>query len=180
MTEFSVNESIAILARTPAALSALLSGLPAGWTQTNEGENTWSAFDIMGHLVFVDRTDWMPRLRIILESGESRPFEPLDRFAHLSGNEGKSPEQLLQEFAEVRSANLDALNALDLQPQHLTLRGTHPALGTVTLAELLAAWVVHDLTHIHQLSRVLAGRYRDAVGPWRAYLGVLQCQGHSG
>jgi hypothetical protein len=179
LTEFSLTESIALLGRTPATLDALLRGLPQAWVRCNEGDKTWSAFDIVGHLVFVDRTDWMPRVRIVLRNGEARAFDPLDRFAQLIESKNKSLEQLLTEFAGLRSENLTALYALNLQPEDLARRGTHPALGPVTLSQLLAAWVVHDLTHLHQLSRVLAHRYREAAGPWSAYLGVLQCTGHS-
>ena len=179
MTEFSLAEAIAILTRTPATLNALLRGLPDIWTRGNEGNDTWSAFDIMGHLIHGERTDWMPRLRTILANGETRPFDPFDRFAQFGESRGKSPEQLLDDFARLRSENLAGLRALNLQPEDWTRRGRHPALGVVTLSELLATWAVHDLTHVHQLSRVMAHQYRDAVGPWRAYLGVLQCTGHS-
>lgn len=179
LTEFSLAESIPILSRTPATLSALLRGLPDKWVRCNEGTNTWSAFDIMGHLIFGERTDWMPRVRILLESGEARPFDPFDRFAQSKENQDKSMEQLLDEFLRLRTENLAELRTLNLQQADLTRRGRHPNLGVVTLSELLATWVVHDLTHLHQLSRVMAHQYRDAVGPWRAYLGVLQCTGHS-
>jgi DinB family protein len=179
VTEFSLAEVIAVLARTPATLDALLRGLPNIWVRCNEGQDTWSAFDIVGHLIFGERTDWMPRVRIILASGESRPFDPFDRFAQLKQNQDKSLEQLLDDFACLRSENVGALQALNLQPEDLTRRGRHPALGVVTLSELLATWSVHDLTHVHQLSRVMAHQYRGAVGPWSAYLGVLHCAGHS-
>jgi hypothetical protein len=178
-TEFSVSDTIALLTRAPATFDALLRTLPHNWVRSNEGENTWSAFDIVGHLVFLERTDWMPRLRIILESGEARAFDPIDRFAQLKESQNKSLEQLLDDFAHLRNANLSALQALSLQPTDLARRGTHPALGVVTLAELLATWAAHDLTHLHQLSRLLAHHYRHAVGRWSAYLGVLQCTGHS-
>jgi ferric-dicitrate binding protein FerR (iron transport regulator) len=121
----------------------------------------------------------MPRARIILENGEARPFDPFDRFAQSRESQNQSLEQLLDEFSRLRKENLTALQALNLQPEDLTRRGTHPALGTVTLAQLLATWAVHDLTHLHQLSRVMAHQYRDAVGPWSIFLGVLQCAGHS-
>ena len=184
MTEFSLAEAVAVLIRTPATLDALLRGLPDIWVRGNEGrskdaKDTWSAFDIMGHLIVGERTDWMPRARIIMEHGEARPFDPFDRFAQAKESQGKSLEQLLDDFAHLRNENLAALQALNLQPEDLTRRGTHPALGVVTLSELLATWAVHDLTHLHQLSRVMAHQYRDAVGPWRAYLGVLHCDGHS-
>jgi hypothetical protein len=178
-TEFNLTETIAVLNRTPAALDALLRGLPDTWTHSNEGKDTWSAFDIIGHLIFGERTDWMPRLRIILASGDARPFDPFDRFAQLKESQGKSLEQLLDEFARLRRENIAALQALNLQPEDFSRRGKHPALGVVTLSQLLATWAVHDLTHLHQLSRVMAHQYRDAVGPWTAYLGVLQCAGHS-
>jgi hypothetical protein len=179
LTEFSLAEVIAILSRTPASVDALLRGLPDTWVRGNEGKDTWSAFDIVGHLVFAERTDWMPRLRIVLENGEARPFDPFDRFAQLKENQNKSLEQLLDAFVRLRSENLAALEALNLQHEDLTRRGRHPALGVVTLSELLATWAVHDLNHVHQLSRVMAHQYRETVGPWSAYLGVLQCTGHS-
>ena len=179
LSEFGLAETIAVLTRTPATLNALLFGLPNIWVRCNEGKDTWSAFDIVGHLNFAERTDWMPRLRIVLENGEARPFDPFDRFAQSTESQDQSLEQLLDDFARLRKENLTALQALNLQPEDLTRRGRHPALGVVTLAELLATWAVHDLTHVHQLSRVMAYQYRDAVGPWSAYLGVLQCTGHS-
>jgi hypothetical protein len=177
--KFSMAEAVALLTRTPATLNALLRGLPETWTHRNEGPDSWSAFDIVGHLIFADRTDWMPRLRTILAHGETRPFEPFDRFAQMKESEGKSLEQLLDDFAQMRDESLAALQALDLQSADLARRGRHPALGSVTLSELLATWAVHDLTHLHQLSRVMAYQYRDAVGPWSAFLGVLKCTGHS-
>jgi DinB family protein len=178
-TELKLVETVAILTRTPAALNALLRGLPDIWALRNEGPETWSAFDIVGHLIFGERTDWMPRVRIILENGEARPFAPFDRFAQKKESQGKSLEQLLDEFARLRAENLAGLQALNLRPDDLKRRGRHPELGAVTLSELLAAWAVHDLTHLHQLSRVMAHQYREQVGPWSAYLGVLQCEGHS-
>ena len=179
LTEFSLGECVAVLTRTPATLDALLHGLPDMWVGGNEGKDTWSAFDIVGHLIFGERTDWMPRVRIILETGEARPFDPFDRLAQFKESREKSLEQLLDDFARLRGENLAALQALNLQHEDLTRRGMHPALGRVQLAQLLATWAVHDLTHLHQLSRVMAHQYRDAVGPWSAYLGVLQCAGHS-
>ncbi len=179
LTEFNLAETVAVLTRTPATLNALLRGLPSIWVRGNEGEDTWSAFEIMGHLVFAERSDWMPRVRIVLENGEARTFEPFDRFAQLKESQDKSLEQLLDDFARLRRENLAALHALNLHQDDLTRRGKHPALGVVTLSELLATWAVHDLTHLHQLSRVMAHQYRGLVGPWSAYLGVLQCAGHS-
>ena len=177
--KFRLRESIALLTRTPATLNALLRGLPDVWTHSNEGKDTWSAFDIVGHLNVAERVDWMPRVRTILEHGETRPFEPFDRLAQKKESEGKSLEQLLDDFARLRSENLAALQALNLQSADLARRGKHPALGVVTLSELLATWAVHDLTHLHQLSRVMAFQYRESVGPWSAFLGVLKCSGHS-
>jgi hypothetical protein len=179
LTAFSLDDAIAVLSRTPATLNALLRGLPDMWVRRNEGRDTWSAFDIMGHLIAGERTDWIPRLRIILETGEARQFEPFDRLAQFEENQGRSLDQLLDDFARLRRENLAALQALNLQHEDLTRRGRHPALGVVTLSELVATWAVHDLTHIHQLSRVMAHQYRNAVGPWSAWLGVLQCAGHS-
>ncbi len=177
--DHSLDQTVALLTRTPAALDALLRDLPAAWTLQNEGADTWSAFDVIGHLNHCERADWMPRLKIILAHGETRAFEPLDRLAQQRDSAGNSLPQLLDEFTRLRAANLRELRALALTPQKLALRGTHPALGSVTLAQLLAAWAAHDLTHFHQISRVLAHQYRTAVGPWSAYLGVLQCGGHS-
>lgn len=177
--QFNLSEATALLTRTPTVLDALLRGLPDIWVRRSEGEGTWNAFDIVGHLAFTERTDWMTRLRLVLESGEGRPFDPLDRFAQSKANQDKSLEQLLDNFAHLREENLASLGAVNLQPEDLARRGMHPVFGSVTLSELLATWAVHDLTHLHQLSRVIAHQYRDAVGPWSDYLGVLQCMGHS-
>jgi hypothetical protein len=177
--EHNLPQTMLLLARTPATLNALLRDLPETWTLQNEGENTWSAFDVVGHLIHCERTDWMPRARTVLQFGEGQTFGPFDRWGHVRESQGKSLEQLLDEFARLRSENLDELRALNLQQQDLERRGRHPALGVVTLSELLATWAVHDLTHLHQISRVMAHQYRDAVGPWSEYLGVLQCTGHS-
>ena len=177
--EHDLRQTLSLLTRTPAALDALLRDLPEAWTFKNEGENTWSAFDVVGHLIHGERTDWMPRARMVLQFGETRTFEPFDRWGHMREGDGKSLGQLLDEFARLRSANLDELRALNLRQADLERRGRHPALGPVTLSELLATWAAHDLTHLHQISRVMAHQYREAVGPWSRYLGVLQCAGHS-
>lgn len=177
--EQNLQHTIILLTRTPAALNALLRDLPEEWTFRNEGEDTWSPFDIVGHLIQGERTDWMPRAKMILEFGEGRAFEPFDRLAQMRESKGKSLAQLLDEFARLRAQNLGELRALNLKPNDLERRGRHPALGVVTLSELLATWVVHDLTHLHQISRTMASQYRKSVGPWAAYLGVLQCTGHS-
>jgi hypothetical protein len=177
--EQNLDRTIALLARTPAALDALLRDLPDEWTHRNEGEKTWSAFDVVGHLTYADREDWIPRAQRILEFGESKPFDPFDRLGHVRECEGRSFGELLDEFASVRREKLAELRALNLSEADLARRGRHPALGSVTLAELLATWATHDLTHVHQVSRILAHQYRGAVGPFGAYLGVLQCAGHS-
>ena len=178
VTACNLEYLTAVLARTPASLDALLRGLPEFWTHRNEGNDTWTAFDIIGHLIFADRTDWMPRLRRILKNGESVPFDPFDRLGQVRESQGKTLEQLLTEFAAVRDECLKQLRGLNLQPRDLERRGRHPALGPVSASELLATWAVHDLNHIHQLSRVMAHQYQDAVGPFKAYLGVLHCEAH--
>lgn len=170
---------IPLLSRTPAVLDTLLRDLPESWTASNEGEHTWSAFDVVGHLIHCERADFLPRARIILEFGETRPFPPFDRFAQVKESQGKSLSQLLDEFARLRAENLAELRSLNLAAEDLERRGRHPALGTVTLYHLLACWGAHDLTHLHQISRIMAHQYRDMVGPWIKYLGVMQCAGHS-
>ena len=177
--EHNLQHTMSLLACTPDTLNALLRDLPETWTSRNEGENTWSPFEIVGHLIHGERTDWIPRVKLLLQFGESRAFEPFDRGGHTRQIQGKSLGQLLDEFAHLRSENLDQLRELNLRPEDLERRGRHPALGTVTLAELLATWATHDLTHLHQISRVMAYQYREAVGPWSIYLGVLKCAGHS-
>ena len=175
----TLHQTTSLLARTPATLNALLRDLPDSWISRNEGENTFTPFDVVGHLLHGERADWIPRVKMILQHGESRAFEPFDRHGHQREVQGKSLGQLLDEFARVRAENLRELDSLNLQPADLDRRGRHPAFGPVTLSQLLATWAAHDLTHLHQLSRVMAHQYRQAVGPWSAYLGVLQCQGHS-
>jgi len=177
--EHNLPPSIALLTRTPATLNALFRDLPETWTSTNEGENTWSVFDVVGHLIHGEHTDWMPRVKRILEFGESKAFDPFDRFAQTRESQGRSLPQLLDEFSRLRTDNLAELRALNLQPQDLHRRGRHPDLGVVTLSELLATWAAHDLTHLHQISRIMACQYREAVGPWSKFLGVMHCSGHS-
>lgn len=172
-------ETLALLSRTPDTLNALLRGLPEAWTHRNEGGNSWRVIDVVAHLVYGERSDWLTRAKIILQSGESRTFDPFDRLGHVRESEGKTLEQLLDEFARLRAVNLEELHAAKLGPEELARRGRHPAFGGVTLSELLAAWAVHDLTHLHQISRIMAYQYREMVGPWSRYLGVLQCAGHS-
>ncbi len=175
----NLRDTIALLERTPKALDGLLRGLPDAWTRKNEGGETFTAYDVVGHLIHGERDDWIPRARRILEFGESRPFDVFDRRGHLREIEGKTMEQLLDEFARVRAESLAMLRGMNIQPSDLERRGMHPALGPVTLGQLLSTWVGHDLTHLHQLSRIFAHQYREAVGPWSAYLGVMQCNGHS-
>lgn len=174
-----LRETIALLTRTPAALDALLRDLPAIWVSRNEGEETWTVTEVIGHLIHGERTDWIPRTKRILADGESRPFDPFDRLGHLHESRGKSLAQLLDEFAALRADNLRQLEVMHLTPDDLQRRGLHPALGGVTLSQLLATWAAHDLSHLHQISRIMAAQYRDGVGPWSAYLGVMQCDGHS-
>ena len=175
----NLQDTIALLTRTPAMLDALLRDLPDTWTDRNEGDGTWTAYDVVGHLIHGELTDWIPRAKRILESGESRPFDPFDRTAQERDSKGKSLPRLLDEFARLRKQNLATLRAMNLTPDQLNLRGRHPALGVVTLGQLLSTWAAHDLTHIHQISRVLAEQIRAGVGPWTAYLGVMRCRGHS-
>lgn len=177
--EHNLQDTISLLARTPAALNALLRDLPETWTLRNEGDNTWSAFDVVGHLIHAERVDWIPRVKVILQFGETQSFAPFDREGHAREIKGKSLSQLLDEFARSRSANLAELRGLNLRQDDLARRGRHPSLGAVTLSELLATWATHDLTHLHQISRLMAHQYREIVGPWSRYLGVLQCAGHS-
>jgi hypothetical protein len=171
--EFQLDRTVEILERTPAALRGLLSGLPEAWTSPNEGPDTFSAFDNVGHLIHGERTDWVPRARIILAQGPNRRFEPFDRFAQKRESQGKSLADLLDEFTRLRSENLATLRGWRLSDEQLDLRGEHPELGVVTLRQLLATWAAHDLGHVAQIARVLAKQYREAVGPWRAYLPVL-------
>lgn len=171
---FDLREGVTVLERTPAVLRTLLSGLPEGWTRGTEGPETWSPFDVVGHLIDGEERDWMVRARTILESGTERPFEPFDRFRHLRENRGKQLDELLDRFAELRALNLRDLEALAIGPDELRMEGTHPEFGTVTLEQLLATWVAHDLGHIRQIVRVMAKQLRAEVGPWAAYLSVLQ------
>jgi hypothetical protein len=168
-----VREAVEVLSRTPVLLECWLVGLSGPWLSTREGEGTYSPLDVVAHLTDNEDVDWMPRLAIVLEHGESRPFTPFDREGFRRRFVGWPLERLLPRFAAARRANLDRLQGLGLRAPDLDRTGTHPALGRVTVRQLLAGWAVHDLTHLAQIARVLAKRYRDAVGPWREYLGVL-------
>jgi hypothetical protein len=170
---FDLDEALAILARTPASLDALLRGVPDGLTRATEGDGTWSAYDVIGHLIHGEETDWLPRVRIILEHGEARPFDKFNRTAQFEASHGRSLASLLDEFASLRARNLAGLQGLGLTAADLERRGTHPAFGAVTLRQLLATWVAHDLDHVIQVARVIGRQYTDEVGPWRAYLRII-------
>lgn len=167
-------ETISVLARTPAVLDALLRDLPAAWTEATEGPNTWSPYVVVGHLIHGEKTDWMPRVEIIVKHGRQRAFDPFDREAQFRDSVGKSLSALLDEFGALRRDNLARLRALDLQPEQLELEGTHPALGVVTMRQLLVTWTAHDLGHIVQIGRVMAKRYQTEVGPWAEYQSVMK------
>lgn len=171
--EFQLDQAFSVLERTPPTLTVLLQGLPDPWLHGDEGGETWSPFVVVGHLIHGERTDWVPRARIILDHGEDQVFEPFDRFAQLDQSRGKSLADLLKEFATLRARNLETVRGWNLGPADFARRGRHPEFGPVTLGELLATWVAHDLGHIGQIVRTMASQYRDEVGPWRAYLRVL-------
>lgn len=171
--EFSLELSIDVLRRTPATLEALLGGVNAVWERGTEGPDTFSPFDVVGHLIDGEETDWIPRARIILARGSDRRFEPYDRFRHRARNAGRTLESLLAELGKLRAANVELLRSWKLTDAELDLEGEHPSLGPVRLRQLLAAWVVHDLGHVAQIARVMAKQYRSEVGPWVPYLPVL-------
>ena len=171
--DFDLAAGLAVLDRTPRTLQAMLAGLPPVWTDATEGPDTWSPYTIVGHLLHGERTDWIPRAELILAERADRRFAPYDRFAQFHESQGKSLAELLEDFARIRAANVKTLAAWRLTGAQLALEGEHPVFGPVTLGQLLATWVTHDLGHIAQTARVMAKQYRDAVGPWRAYLPVL-------
>jgi hypothetical protein len=171
--ELELSQAVSVLERTPAALDALLRGLPEPWVAGDEGPDTFTPRDVLGHLIHGEDTDWIPRAQIILTHGESRPFTPFDRFAFRAWVSGTPTVELLDRFTARRRASLERLASFRLTREDLARRGTHPALGPVTLGELLAAWVVHDLGHLTQVARVMAKQYAGAVGPWTEYLAVL-------
>lgn len=170
---FDLPQTLDILGRTPTVVDTLLRGTASAWHAVNEGADTWSAFDVVGHLIYGEETDWVPRARIILEHGDGRPFEPFDRFAQFRRFADWSLDHLLDRFAELRQANLETVRSWQLTDSELALPGRHPELGAVNLRQLLATWAVHDLNHIAQISRVMAKRYTEEVGVWRAYLSIL-------
>lgn len=171
--EFNLDASIPILERTPGLLKLWLRGLDDDWVFNNEGGETWSPYDIVGHLIHGEKTDWMERLRRVLSDSENKTFEPFDRFAQFEDSKGKSLDELLDEFETLRSRNMESLRELNISEEQYNKKGKHPALGEVTLQELLATWVTHDLGHIGQIARVMAKQYKDQVGPWEAYIGIL-------
>jgi DinB family protein len=171
--KFELTDAIAVLTRTPATLKSLLRDLPDSWLTQNEGPETWTPYDIVGHLIHGEETDWIPRATIILEHGEARPFDSFDRMAMFEESKGKTIGELLDTFARLRADNLRELQSMNLTPVKLEKRGRHPELGTVTLSQLLSTWVVHDLGHLRQVVRVMAKQYGAEVGPWRAYLAIL-------
>lgn len=172
--QFEIDQSIEILSRTPDTLSTMLGGLSDDWLKSNEGENTWSPYDVVGHLIHGELTDWIPRARIILSDHEDKSFVPFDRFAQMHTNIERSISDLLQEFKELRVKNLEELKKMKITNTNLSKQGIHPEFGTVNLRQLLSTWVVHDLGHIAQISRVMAKQYEPEVGPWSAYLGILK------
>ncbi|MGH7631962.1 MAG: DinB family protein [Gemmatimonadales bacterium] len=173
MVRFDPAEAIPVLSRTPAVLRALLDGIPEPWIRADEGPDTWTPFDVVGHLIHGERTDWIPRAEIILSEGEARTFDVFDRVAMFEASRGRTLGELLDVFAELRAANVARLDAMRLTPADLERRGRHPELGPVTLGQHLATWVAHDLSHIAQIARAMGKRYRETAGPWRAYLPML-------
>jgi hypothetical protein len=170
---YSMERSIEVLERTPEALKALLSGLHEDWTQNNEGPDTFSPFDVVGHLIHGEKTDWRPRINRILEHGQEKAFDPYDRFAQYTESKGKTLAQLLDEFDALRSQNMEWFRSLSLNETDFEKKGMHPVLGNVTLRNLLATWVIHDLTHIAQIARVMAKQYKDEMGPWQQFFRII-------
>ncbi len=171
---FSLDDAVPVLRATPATLRAWLADLPETWTHSNEGPETWSPFDIVGHLIHGERTDWIPRLEHLLALGDTRPFVPFDRFAQFRDSQGKSLHELLDTFAQLRQESIRRLESLQVRSRDFGRPGRHPELGPVTLGQLLATWVVHDLNHVAQIARVMGRQYTEAVGPWIEYLPLLQ------
>lgn len=170
---FDLPNAIRILERTPQTLKSMLSGLSDHWIRATEGPETWSPYDVIGHLIHGEKTDWIARLDVILSDKAERKFVPFDRFAQFEESKGKTLDQLLAEFAELRQKNLEILKSKNIRPSDYTRTAIHPALGEVTLSNLISTWAVHDLDHLYQISRVIARQYRDEVGPWVAYLRIL-------
>lgn len=171
---YNIANALPVLQRTPAVLRAMLAGLPREWTHANYGDDTFSPFDVVGHLIHGERADWIARTRRILDHGTAKPFDKYDRYAQFEASRGRSLDQLLDEFERLRADNLRTLAAMNITPGQLDKRGMHPSLGEVTLSNLLATWVAHDLNHIAQIARCMATQYEDAVGPWKQFLGILK------
>jgi uncharacterized damage-inducible protein DinB len=171
---YSLHRSLEILQRTPGVLSDLLTDISEDWVRYNEGPNTWNAIEVLGHLIYCDKENWMLRLQHILQYQDSMPLPAYDRFAEEQFNKGKTIDELIIEFAEVRKASLQLITDLHLPEDHQNIKGYHPQLGTVHLSQLISAWVVHDLSHLAQVSRIMAKQYGDAVGPWTEYLRILK------
>ena len=171
--EFRLHDAVPVLQHTPAAVNGLLRGLPGEWTEARETPGAWSPFDIVGHLIHADRTNWLTRADHLLAHGEALPFPPFNREGMIAASKGRTLEHLLDEFADVRAASVDRLTAMKLTAADLAQRGRHPDFGSVTLGQLLATWVTHDLSHLGQIVRVMAREYDEAVGPWRAFLRIL-------
>jgi hypothetical protein len=172
---FNLTKSLEVLERTPQVLTTLLSGLSDDWILNNEGEESWSPYDVIGHLIHGEKTDWLVRTEIILADKSDKTFDLFDRFAQFEESKGKTISQLLADFQELRNNNLTALKSKEITSADLMKTGIHPAFGAVTLEQLLATWVAHDLGHIAQVARVMAKQYKEEVGPWREYLPILEC-----
>jgi hypothetical protein len=171
--EFNLDHTVNILQRTPAVLRELLAELPDQWVRANYGPETFSPFDVVGHLIHGEETDWIPRMHTILQHGESRPFEPFDRYAMYEASKGRSMQHLLDEFAELRAENVRTLKQASIDPAMLAKYGSHPEFGRVSLEQLLSTWVAHDLHHIAQICKAMARQYREEVGPWRKFISIL-------
>ena len=173
MNKFDLKKSIEILEKTPSVINSLLGGLSDSWINSKYGEDTWSSFDIVGHFIHGEKTDWIPRAKTILNYGEGKPFVPFDRFAQFTDSKNKTLKDLLDEFLNLRSQNINLLKNMNLSEQDLDKTGTHPELGKVTLRQLIATWVIHDLNHISQIVRAMAANYKEETGPWGEYLPIL-------
>ena len=172
--EFELEKATEVLGRTPAVVRSMVSGLSDDWTASSELKDVWGVFDVVGHLIHADETDWIPRAEVILAQGEDRDFPPFDRFGQFEKSRGKTLSELLDEFDAIRKECIATVRGWDLTDEKLELRGVHPEFGEVTLKQLLATWVVHDLTHIRQIATIMAKKYEGAVGPWKAYLSILK------
>lgn len=172
--KFQLEQALEVLAGTPQVLRAMLQNKSAEWVCSNYGPNTFSPFDVVGHLIHGEKTDWIPRARMILEHGETRAFEPFDRYAMFEAGKGKTIDTLLDEFERLRLENIRQLKGMNLRADQMALRGKHPALGGVTFQQLLATWVVHDLNHVAQIAKAMSFQYENEVGPWREYLSILR------